>query len=274
MSVSPDAWSSWKKFTGARIALGRTGGSLPTREWLDFSLAHARAQDAVHLSLDVSSIQRQLDQISEPHLCVRSTARDRTDYLQYPDHGRTLHPDDFQHLTKLRRNDTPYDVVVIIADGLSAPAANLHAVPLLSRLLPRLRNAGWTNTPIIIAEQARVALQDDIGHALNTRLSLILLGERPGLSSPDSLGAYLTYNPQRGRHDAERNCVSNIRPEGLPISEAASTLEYLLINAHARRITGIHLKDDRNLNASPSPPTPIVLSTGESKRSSPDEKSG
>ena len=245
-----DAWTSWKKFTSARIALGRCGGSLPTREWLEFSLAHARAQDAVHLAININTICRQLEECKEKFLCVKSTANTRNEYLQSPDRGRKLSTADIDRLKQANTGDS-FDLVVIIGDGLSAPAAEKHAVNLLNDLLPRLRDAGWSIAPVVMAEQARVAIQDDIGAALNVRLSLILLGERPGLSSPDSLGAYLTYDPKPGRNDAQRNCVSNIRPEGLPIREAAATLEYLLINAKQRRLSGVALKDGRSLDSFP-----------------------
>lgn len=250
MALSTDAWISWKQFTTARIALGRAGGSLPTREWLEFSLAHGRAQDSVHLAFNVSSITEQITAAGEQSICVKSSANNRATYLQYPDRGRSLCLNDAQRLQELRKTliseNESFDLVIIIGDGLSAPAAEQHAVSLMKELLPRLRKAGWSIAPIVISEQTRVALQDEIGFAMRARLSLIFLGERPGLSSPDSLGAYLTYDPRPGRHDAERNCVSNIRPDGLTILHAADTLEYLLINAKQRRLSGIALKDERS----------------------------
>jgi ethanolamine ammonia-lyase small subunit len=218
-----------KLFTPARVALGRAGDSLPTAELLRFQLDHARARDAVHLELDPQSLPA--------HTLLRSNAPDRQTYLRRPDLGRQLHP---QSATLLQPG--PYDAALIIADGLSAPAVHRHVQPLLEELLPKLE--GWTLAPLTVVQQARVAIGDEIGHRLQAKLAVVLIGERPGLTSPDSLGIYLTYDPKPGRHDAERNCLSNIRPEGLPYKEAAHKLHFLMQESRLRRLSGIHLKED------------------------------
>jgi ethanolamine ammonia-lyase small subunit len=236
-----DPWYPLRALTPARIALGRAGASLPTRAHLDFQLAHARARDAVHDALDVAALRAALDQARLTSLAVRSAAADRATYLQRPDLGRRLDP---ASRALLEREADAVDAVMVVADGLSSRAAQAHAVPLLATLVPRLVEAGWRLAPVIVAEQGRVALGDEIGAALRASLALVLLGERPGLSAPDSLGAYLTWDPRPGRTDAERNCVSNIRPEGLVPALAADKLGYLLLEARRRRLTGIGLKDE------------------------------
>lgn len=214
-----------KSFTPARVALGRTGHSLPTAEILRFRLDHARARDAVYEPLDPASL-------GIPHILVRSAAPDRATYLRRPDLGRRLAPG-----TELPRGD--YDAALILADGLSAPAVHRHAAPLLHELLPKL--AAWNLAPVTVALQARVALSDEIASRLNARLAVMLIGERPGLTSPDSLGVYLTWDPRPGRTDAERNCLSNIRPEGLPYVPAAKLLAALMNTARHHRLTGVAL---------------------------------
>ncbi|MBL8471841.1 MAG: ethanolamine ammonia-lyase subunit EutC [Rhodocyclaceae bacterium] len=243
--VQSDAWSELRRYTRARIALGRAGNSLPTAEVLKFSLAHAQARDAVHLALPRDQLLAALAAAGHAALAVHSAAADRAQYLRRPDWGRKL--DDASRASLLAaRPAEPPDVVFVIADGLSA-TASAHAEPLLQILLTRLQ--GWRVGPIVVAEQARVALGDDIGALLGARQVVMLIGERPGLSSPDSLGIYLTYAPRPGRTDAERNCISNVRPEGLGYEHAAHTLHFLLAGARRLGLSGIGLKDDSGLTA-------------------------
>ena len=247
VKIEANPWRELRRFTDARIALGRVGASLPTDEVLKFGLAHAMARDAVHAALDPDSLKTALAPLGLPCLEVQSQAPDRPGYLLRPDLGRMLHPDAG---ASLRARNLSVDLVIVLADGLSAVATQAHAAPLLEVLLPQLHPA-WTLAPLVIARQARVALGDDIGEALHARLALVLIGERPGLSSPDSLGAYLTFNPRRGRNDAERNCISNIRPAGLSFDEAARKISWLMGEALSRQLTGVELKDDSDLLALP-----------------------
>ena len=218
--------------TPARVALGRAGHSLPTGELLRFQLDHARARDAVHEALDPSSL-------GLPHVLVRSAAPDRATYLRRPDLGRRLAAG-----AVLERGD--YDAAIVVADGLSAPAVHRHARPVVEALLERLQTGltTWRLAPLIVVLQGRVAVGDEVGERLGARMTVMLIGERPGLTSPDSLGAYLTWDPRPGRTDAERNCVSNIRTEGLSYGAAAATLEFLMTAARSRRLSGIALKDE------------------------------
>jgi ethanolamine ammonia-lyase small subunit len=240
---APDPWHALRVLTPARIALGRAGTSLPTRAHLDFQLAHARARDAVHDGLDIGRLRDDLHGAGLDSLDVRSAAPDRATYLQRPDRGRRFEP---ASRARLAAAAAPGGVgaVLVVADGLSARAAQAHAVAVLAVLVPRLLDAGWHLAPIVIAQQARVALADEIGAALDARLVAVLLGERPGLGAPHSLGAYLTWDPRPGRTDAERNCVSNIRPEGLVPALAADRLAYLMLESARRRLSGVALRDD------------------------------
>jgi ethanolamine ammonia-lyase small subunit len=241
--AAPDPWHQLRALTPARIALGRAGSSLPTRAHLDFQLAHARARDAVHQALNVETLGKSLDQARLTWLAVRSAAGHRAQYLLRPDLGRRL--DEASRALLLRNAPQGMvDAVLVVADGLSAAAAQRHALPVLIELTHRLVNDGWSLAPIIIAEQGRVALGDEIGAAMNARLAVILLGERPGLSAPDSLGAYLTWQPRPGRTDADRNCISNIRPEGLSYRAAAAKLFFLMSEARRRGLSGVALKDE------------------------------
>jgi ethanolamine ammonia-lyase small subunit len=222
--------------TPARVALGHSGTGLPTAALLDFQLDYARARDAVHESLDLQSLAAQLEGTAV--IEVHSQAPDRTTYLQRPDLGRRLAPQCHDALPM-----GPYDVAFILGDGLSARALQLHAAPTLRLILRAL--TGWRVAPVIIATQARVALGDDIGSRLNAAFSVVLIGERPGLSAPYSLGAYLTWKPTPGRRDHERNCISNIRPpQGLAYEEAAARVVWLLHAARRMGRTGFLLKDD------------------------------
>ena len=241
--VARDRWHTLRRFTAARIGLGRSGASLPTREVLAFGLAHAQARDAVHVPLDVAALRAALQAEELDSLCVHSAACDRADYLRRPDHGRTLDLDSHGRLAAA--GGTPSDAVLVLADGLSAHATQSHAVALIRGLRPRL--AGWRLAPVIIAEQARVALGDEIATLLGARQVVMLIGERPGLSSPDSLGIYLTHEPRQGLTDADRNCISNVRPDGLDPAAAASKLAYLMNAARSLGRSGIALKDQQSL---------------------------
>lgn len=241
-AVSADPWAELRAHTAARIALGRSGASLPTAEWLRFGVAHAQARDAVHQALDTEALAAELRQHGFDSLVVESAAADRAAFLQRPDQGRRLSDRSRALLQGLAAG--PFDVVCVVGDGLSATATQRHALPVLRDWRPLLEQAGLGLGPVVLARQCRVALGDEIGRALGARLVLVLLGERPGLSSPDSLGAYLTLAPLPGRRDAERNCVSNIRPEGLAPADAARRLAWLCRAALQRGMTGIALKDE------------------------------
>lgn len=233
--VVPDAWSELRRHTPARIALGRAGASLPTREVLGFGLAHARARDAVHEALDFSTLKADLEKSGYSPLLVQSAAADRATYLTRPDLGRKLNEN-----SALKGNA---EIVVAIEDGLSAIAVQRHVVPLLHEL-QSMNGDRWKGIPVVVGLQGRVALGDEIGERMKAKLVVVLIGERPGLSSPDSLGIYLTYAPRVGRTDAERNCISNVRPQGLGYEAAARRLDWLASAALARGITGIGLKDE------------------------------
>jgi ethanolamine ammonia-lyase small subunit len=234
----------WRAATPARIALGRAGSAMPTNEVLRFGWAHAMARDAIHAALDAQALAGRLQAEGWDTLQVHSRAGDRTYYLRRPDLGRQLAPEDASRLRALA--GTPKDLCIVIGDGLSSMAVERHAAPLLAELRPKLPPA-LSLTPIVIATQARVALADEIAEDLVARLSIILIGERPGLSSPDSLGVYLTHAPRRGRHDAERNCISNIRPEGLGYAAAAFRLAWLIRESLRRGLSGVDLKDESHL---------------------------
>ena len=237
-----DPWSNLKQYTSARIALGRAGGSLTTAEWLDFKLAHAKARDAVHCEFDSDVLVNELQNLNKKVLLVNSQVKNRAEYLQRPDLGRRLSAESVSILEKEKQ---PSDLVFIVSDGLSATAIHDHATNLLKILLPRLCEMSWAIAPLVIARFGRVGLEDDIGALIGAKIAVILIGERPGLSSPDSLGAYLVYNPKSGNTDADRNCVSNIRPAGLDYEKAADTLFYLLEQARQRKLSGVKLKDNR-----------------------------
>lgn len=239
--VEADPWTALRGFTPARIALGRAGASQPTAVQLAFGAAHAQARDAVHAALDIAVLDAALRDAGFATLHARSRAADRPTYLRRPDLGRRLDDASRARLEAAAGGPAP-ELLFVVADGLSALAAMRHAVPLLSAARERL--AGWRIGPVVVAEQARVALGDDCGEALGAAAVAIVLGERPGLSSPDSLGVYLTWSPRVGRTDAERNCISNVRPEGLPYGAAAATLAGLLEGARRLGATGIALKDE------------------------------
>ena len=245
--VAVDPWGVLRRFTQARIALGHAGTSLPTRPHLEFQLAHARARDAVHRALDAEALRAPLAACGLQLHRLHSAAGDRHTYLQRPDLGRKLDVRSREQLLELRASKAgaDADVLFVLADGLSARAIQDNAVPLLNQIVPRLSADGFVVAPLAITvEQGRVAVGDEIGELLGVRLVALLVGERPGLSSPDSMGIYLSYAPRSGMTDAERNCISNIRPEGLSYALAAHKLHYLIGEACRRGLTGVTLKDE------------------------------
>lgn len=252
--VIDNPWRRLRQFTAARIGLGRSGVSLPTKEMLEFQLAHAQARDAVHTPLDFPALTQQLETLAEqypllsdePPLKLHSEAVDRMTYLQRPDLGRRL--DEASRVLLQQEQQTPeqpFDLALVIADGLSATAIAHNAVPFIQALCEELQadKQPWKLAPITLVEQGRVAVGDDVGELLNAKTVLVLIGERPGLSSPDSLGLYLTWAPVRGLTDARRNCISNVRPEGLNFSEAAHKAGYLLRESRRLQLSGVQLKD-------------------------------
>ncbi|MGD9169758.1 MAG: ethanolamine ammonia-lyase subunit EutC [Candidatus Thiodiazotropha sp.] len=248
--VIENPWASLRRYTDARIGLGRSGVSVPTKHLLEFQLAHAKAQDAVHGALDVSALTEQLKaqpwHPSEGPLPLHSKAADRTRFLQHPDYGRLLDEASTSALHRFRgANEDHYDLAIALVDGLSAWAIEANAIRFLDFLIPELVQGQepWQISPLCIVEQGRVAIGDVIGELLQARCVLVLIGERPGLSSPDSMGLYMTWNPKRGRTDAQRNCISNIRAAGLSYQEASHRAFHLLNEARIRKLSGVQLKD-------------------------------
>ena len=237
-----------RELTPARVGLGRAGASLPTRALLDFTLDHARARDAVHAAFDVAAIVSGLKSLGLEPFHVGSAVRNRQDYLRRPDLGRTLDQDSRQLLTSY--SSGACRLVIVVGDGLSPAAVSAHAVALVRNLVARMGVDGIEPGHVLVATGARVALGDEIGAILGARMMVMLIGERPGLSAPDSLGAYLTFAPQPGRTDAERNCVSNIHAAGLGYDEAAFRIAWLVREGLAREITGVALKDESGSRAS------------------------
>lgn len=241
----PEPWRRLRELTPARVALGRVGDSLPTAALLEFGLAHAQARDAVHVAFDVEHVMRQLSHVGLDGLAVASAAPDRATYLRRPDLGRRLRPSDRERLCEAHAAhaaDGGDALAIVLADGLSARAVERHAVPVVTALLARL--TGRTVLRPIVASQSRVALGDEIAETLGAAQVLVLIGERPGLTSHDSLGAYLTHRPRVGTTDAERNCVSNIRPAGLAYDAAAARLAHLLALAQRLGVSGVALDVD------------------------------
>jgi len=238
-----DGLRQLRSLTPARIGLSRAGSSIATREVLKFDRDHARARDAVHLPFDAKGVANQLAARGIRTVLVQSAAADRSIYLQRPDLGRRLDERSRRRLESHRTDShRQADIAIVIADGLSSRAIHENAVAFLDLFLPLATARGWRWAPTTIASQARVAIADEIGEILAVRLSVILIGERPGLSASDSMGIYLTHGPRPGRTDAERNCISNIRPAGLSCREAAGQLDVLIASAFAMRLSGVHLK--------------------------------
>ncbi|MDD0810998.1 ethanolamine ammonia-lyase subunit EutC [Curvibacter sp. RS43] len=247
--VTAMPWQDWRRATSARIALGRAGVAIPTDEALRFGWAHAMARDAIHTPLDLAALEAELHAAGHATLRAHSRASDRTTYLRRPDLGRQLDPAAAESLRAwaAQAGPTP-DLCVVVGDGLSSLAVQRHTAPLLAALQPRLA-PGTRLAPLVLVQQARVAVADEVGELLGARQCVILIGERPGLSSPDSLGLYLTHGPRRGRHDAERNCISNVRPEGLSYEQAAFKLAWLMQRALQLGQTGVALKDESDADA-------------------------
>jgi ethanolamine ammonia-lyase small subunit len=249
-ATGADPWQALRQFTAARIALGHTGVSQLTGAQLDFQLAHARARDAVHHALDHAGLAHALALAwpeSPPALLLHSAAANRNVYLQRPDLGRRLDTPSRTLLAAQRRggpDERPYDLAVVIADGLSALAVAQNAPPCLRALHTRLAAETWLVAPPVIVQQGRVAVGDEVGDLLGAKIVVVLIGERPGLSSPDSMGLYITWAPRVGLTDESRNCISNVRPAGLGYQDAAAKLHYLLAEARRRQLTGIGLKDE------------------------------
>ncbi len=237
---TPALWRDLRRFTDARVGLGRAGTAQPTAAHLDFQEAHARARDAVWSALDVPAL---VAAIGRPVTRVRSAAADRREYLLRPDRGRRL-------AEGIPLPAAPGRIALVVADGLCATGVQRHAPGVLDRLIPALPLPA---APIVVAEQARVAIGDDIGEAMGAAAVVVLIGERPGLSATDSLGLYITWAPRRGRTDAERNCISNVRPGGMSYADAAAKAAWLLRAAAALGVTGVALKDEMPATALPAP---------------------
>lgn len=250
MEDTPARWTDLRRFTPARVALGRAGNGLPTAAHLEFQAAHAAARDAVNAALDVAALRNELIAADLRSIAVRSQAPDRRTYLLRPDLGRRL--SDRAAIPSL-----PGAMLFVVCDGLSAIAVQRHAAALLRRMAPAFGDAA----PVVIVEQGRVAIGDDIGEAMGAEAVAVLIGERPGLTAADSLGVYLTWQPRRGRTDAERNCISNIRPQGLPPEAAATKLLWLIDAMRRLRLSGIGLKDEQ-------PTTPVIDASPEPAESS------
>ena len=237
-----DPWSALRTLTAARIGLARSGASLATAPLLEFRLAHARARDAVLAPLDADALRADLTALGLPVLMAASAAQDRQQYLMRPDLGRQLTAEDESALAT--HTGAGHDLAFVIADGLSARAVAAHARPVLAEALPRLAAEGWRIAPLVIVRQGRVAIGDAVALALRARMVAILIGERPGLSAPDSMGIYLTWQPGPRTTDANRNCISNIRPEGIDYAAAAGKVMHMLRMMRQRQMSGIALKDD------------------------------
>jgi ethanolamine ammonia-lyase small subunit len=255
--VTAAPWSALRRHTPARIALGRAGHSLPTAAHLDFQLAHAQARDAVHLGFDVERMAADVQVLRLPVLCLHSAAADRGIYLQRPDLGRRLGQASRQQLLERRAALGParprHDLAFVVADGLSSLAVQQHAAPLLVAITALLAvdNPPWSIAPLALVAQGRVAVGDEVGELLDANTVVVLIGERPGLSSPDSMGLYLTWAPRPGLTDEARNCISNVRPAGLAPDVAAPRLHYLLTQARQRRLSGVALKDETEIAPAP-----------------------
>jgi ethanolamine ammonia-lyase small subunit len=258
--VVEDVWRKLAVTTPARIALGRAGTGLPTREVLRFALAHAQARDAVHTPFDSAATAEAIGALGFETVEIASAAPARDAYLRRPDLGRRL--SDASRALLRERAGEPVDLAIVVADGLSSTAIHAQAVPFLTAFKARVAEAGWRLAPIAVASQARVALGDEVGELMKARAVVVLIGERPGLSSPDSLGLYLTFAPRVGRSDAERNCISNVRGEGLAYDHAAFKLAWLIDQAMARQLTGVNLKDESDLLLVGGKPPQPRLSAG------------
>jgi ethanolamine ammonia-lyase small subunit len=247
----PDPLEAFKAFTEARIGIGRTGTSIPLKQSLEFKLAHAHARDAVYSSLDMDLLTQELSQLKQPLVQLKSKIADRAQYLQRPDLGRAL---SHSSLEELENQIQGSDIVICIADGLSALAIHKNILSVLELLIPRLQLAGFSIAPLCLVSQGRVAIADRIGEALGAKLSIIFIGERPGLSAVNSMSAYMTYAPKCGLTDESRNCISNIRPGGIDATDAVNKLFYLIKEAFLKKLSGVHLKDNQSLGIDQADP--------------------
>ncbi len=246
--IIEDPWKQLKDYTKARIAMGRCGSSIPTKELLDFRLAHAKAIDAVHIPLNTVDLVSELEKIVREHVfVVHSKAENRDVYLKRPDLGRKLSSDSVELLNSIPINSN-YDIALVVSDGLSATAIKRNIIPFFNLLYPEL-NKSYSLSPVVIAKQARVAIGDEIASLFNAKLVVNIIGERPGLKSPDSMGIYMTYNPSVGITDEKRNCISNIRKDGLSYELACSKLLYLISESIKKGISGVDLKDEQDSNS-------------------------
>jgi ethanolamine ammonia-lyase small subunit len=234
--IQQDTWTSLKAHTHARIALGNVGGSLPTQEVLNFKLAHAEAKDAIFISLNINELTQKSEHFDLPIFTLKSKIENRNEYLKRPDLGRRL---DEQSVGILRKNDKEFDLLFVITDGLSAEAVNVHAVRLIQEILPEITEK--YKIGIVLAEQGRVAIADEIGELLNAKMTAIFIGERPGLSSPQSMGIYTTFDPKIGLTDERRNCISNIHTQGLSYGLASNQLISLINQSFAMKYSGVNL---------------------------------
>ncbi len=260
--VEESGWQSLKQFTQARVALGRCGCSVPTREVMAFKLAHAKAMDAVQQPLAQELLVDALARLTGLEcLCVRSAARDRTNYLQRPDLGRQLLAADAAKLRK-RGPRKPFDIALVVADGLSSAAIEINIQPLLALLVPALQEKGFRLAPVAVVAQGRVAVADEVAALMQARMAIVFIGERPGLKSPNSLGIYMTYDAQPGVTDEQRNCISNVRPGGLSYVMAFSKLLYLVEEAFRRRLSGVMLKDEQEVAKLPHRESVLVQGKG------------
>lgn len=245
VTIAIDSWEHLKKYTHARIALGRCGTALPTSAMLDFQFCHAKARDAVHAQLDFENTRKGVERITgERAFVLRSKARDRVEYLRRPDLGRMLAEESARTL-RAEVAAREYDIALVIADGLSATAIQQNALPFFELLIPLLKESGYILTPVSLVKEGRVAVADEIGAILGAQLVVICIGERPGLKSSNSMGIYMTYHPEPGTTDERRNCISNIRPEGMSCRAGVSKLLYLIQESLRRKISGVHLKDQQ-----------------------------
>jgi ethanolamine ammonia-lyase small subunit len=244
--LAPDddnLWADLRKLTPARIGLRRAGASLATAPLLELQLAHARARDAVREPLDEPRLVAGLRRLGLPVLLAASASNDRQQYLMRPDLGRCLAPGTEATFAEHKSGDG-HDLAFVVADGLSARATQMHAEPVLAGVVPKLLEEGWRIAPLVVVRYGRVAVGDVIANTMRAKCVVVLIGERPGLSAPDSMGAYLTWQPGPQTTDADRNCISNIRPEGLGYADAAFKLAYMVRAIRAHRISGVRFKDD------------------------------
>lgn len=255
-TMTEDPWANLKRFTDARIGLGRSGAAMPTREVLNFALSHAMARDAVTTPIDWNPIENGLSALGLPTLRIASAAGDRSEYLRRPDLGRRLSDTSREALVRASEIEAAKpDLVILVGDGLSSLGVAANTLAYMSAFMPYVVKSGWKLSPVLLADNARVALGDEAGEILGGKAVLVLIGERPGLSSPDSLGVYLTFSPRIGIKDADRNCISNIRQRGLSYDEGTFKTAWLLREAFRRGLTGVNLKDESQflIDAEPGP---------------------